>query len=271
MERFAKGDQDARVQESGAAELRDMIRRFNEMAAALSARRQAQMTFLGGVAHDLRNPLSVLRLAIASLDPERPLPMEPRLRQIIARMDRQMTRLERMVGDVLDTAKIEAGELELKVETTDVRAVVMEVVRLFEGTSEHRVEVSLPEQEVAILCDHLRVEQVVTNLIGNAIKYSPAATKIQVTVESRADEAVLCVADHGIGISEEDQQSLFEPFRRVGLSKGTVPGIGLGLFVVRRIVEAHGGRVEVESVVGMGSTFRVRLPIWSGDQLLAGE
>jgi signal transduction histidine kinase len=112
-----------------------------------------------------------------------------------------------------------------------------------------------------VSCDALRIEQVLTNLVSNAIKYSPRGGRVEVTLEQPGTEAILNVVDQGVGIPSDDQAHIFEPFRRSGASRELVPGAGLGLFVARRIVEAHGGRIEVESRPGAGSTFRVHLPL----------
>ncbi len=264
MERFGKGERSVRATESGPSELREMTLRFNEMADALGAQRKAQLTFMGGVAHDLRTPLSALRMALAALPPERPLPPEARLRRTLQIAQRQVTRLERMLGDLIDTAKIESGRLELKFEVADAREVVSDVLSLFEeAATEHRLLLEVPREKVAILCDALRLGQVVTNLVSNAIKYSPRGGSIRVSLARRTElteDVVISVSDQGIGMSEEDQRHLFEPFRRVGLGKDSVPGVGLGLFVVQQIVRAHGGYIDVESAPGNGSTFRVHLP-----------
>jgi signal transduction histidine kinase len=260
MERFASGDRQARAREIGPAELREMSRRFNDMAGALAAQRQSQIAFLGGVAHDLRNPLSVLRLSVALLDPTKPISND-RVQMMVQKIARQIDRLERMTGDFLEMAKIDAGELELRFHPTEVHAIVDSVVSLYAGTSTaKRFELSLPHGEVFLDCDHLRIEQVLTNLVSNAIKYSPEATSIEIAAVATEEEVVFRVTDHGVGISEHERARVFEPFRRVGLSKESAPGVGLGLFVVRRIVEAHGGSIDVESVPGIGSSFRVVLP-----------
>ena len=116
------------------------------------------------------------------------------------------------------------------------------------------------EARLQALEDHVRIEQVLTNLVSNAIKYSLAGSVVEVSLQRQAGQIELCVVDHGMGIAPKDLARIFEPFRRVGLSNGNVPGVGLGLFVVRKIVEAHGGRIDVESTLGRGSTFRVVLP-----------
>jgi signal transduction histidine kinase len=261
MERFGKGERESRAEERGPAELREMSRRFNRLAEALAAQRKAQLAFLGGVAHDLRNPLALLKLSAELVDPDKPLPPEPRLRQTIERFRKQVARLDRMVGDFLDLAKIEAGELDLSLAVQDARAIVREVVGLYEGTlPPERLRTTVPSEPVALTCDQMRIEQVITNLISNAAKYSPKEASIEVEVRTHGEEVVFSVTDHGIGMSREDQAQLFEPFQRGGLGKETAPGVGLGLSVVRRIVRAHGGRIDVESAPGKGSTFSVVLP-----------
>jgi signal transduction histidine kinase len=261
MDRFGKGSHDARALETGPTELREVSRRFNELAAALTAQRQAQIAFLGGVAHDIRTPLSVLQMSVALVPPDQPLPPEPLVRQVIEKVGRQIARLERMTTDFVDISKIEAGELKLMFATRDVRALVAHVVELFQGIpSEHRLIISMPDEPVRLDCDEMRIEQVLTNLVSNAVKYSPAGSAIEVALEPTPEVVVLRVSDHGRGIDEANLQRVFEPFRRAGLSKESVPGVGLGLFVVRRIVEAHGGHVDVASTLGAGTTFRVHLP-----------
>ena len=262
MQRFGRGEREARAIESGPAELRDMVVRFNEMASLLSAQREAQIAFLGGVAHDLRNPLSALSTSVALIPPGEPLPPEPRIRRTLELVRRQLTKLERMINDFMDMTKIDSGTLELHTSRHDLRGLVQEVVQLFEASGPgHRIELSLPEEPLVVECDSLRVEQIVSNLMSNAIKYSPSASKVEIKLFRDTSEAVIAVRDYGIGISEQDLEHLFEPFRRSRLSEETIPGAGLGLYVVRRLIDAHGGRIEVDSVPGRGAKFYVRLPL----------
>lgn len=271
MERFGRGDRAVRAEEAGPAELRGIAKQFNEMAASLGSQRDAQVAFLGGVAHDLRNPLAVLKTSASLLGPDQPLPPEPELRHVFEVIDRQVMHLERMVGDFLDMAKIEAGELALQLDVHDVAALVQGTCDLFKsGSPRHQIEVAIPDAPVLLQCDPLRIDQVVNNLVSNAIKYSPRGSMVRVAVTGTPYEVIISIADQGIGISVEDQQRLFEPFRRVGPSKQTVPGLGLGLFIVSRIVEAHGGRIEVESRPNRGATFRVRLPLSVSELQAAG-
>jgi signal transduction histidine kinase len=166
-----------------------------------------------------------------------------------------------MLGDLLEVAKVEAGELELDLQRHELRALVETTVRMFESASpEHRLETDLPAQPLELCCDALRIEQVLNNLVGNAIKYSPQGGPVRIAARAERDQVVLEVVDRGIGIAPETLPSLFEPFRRGEHRGDGIPGAGLGLFVVRRIVDAHRGTIEVQSTPGQGSLFRVRLP-----------
>jgi signal transduction histidine kinase len=183
------------------------------------------------------------------------------MQKTMALVRRQVARLDRMVGDLLDATRIEAGRFELSLEERDARELATAVVELYlAGGSSHDLRLQLPEEPVLLSCDATRVEQVLHNLVSNALKYSQAGSRVDVLVGHEGDEAVLSVVDRGIGISNEELRTLFAPFRRTGRAREKAPGVGLGLSVARRIVEAHGGRIEVESRPGVGSTFRVRLP-----------
>lgn len=260
MERYGRGDRAARAAPMGPAELQLMSRRFNEMAGALADQRQAQHAFLGGVAHDLKNPLAALQLSLLAVRVGEPLPPEPRLRQMLDRVRRQLMRMRRMVDDLLDLAAIEAGRLEIRTEALDGRALITEVVELLDGTVDRRFRVEVPDGPVPLACDGLRVEQVIANLISNAVKYSPSDSEISVGIARTDGRVVLWVEDQGIGISEADRQRIFEPFRRVGRAEELAPGVGLGLFVAQRIVAAHHGHIEVDGGAQAGTRFRVVLP-----------
>jgi two-component system, OmpR family, sensor histidine kinase MtrB len=271
MEEFARGNHEARAEERGPTELREMVEQFNHMATALAAQRQARIAFLAGVAHDLRNPLSALSLSVGRIEPGGPLPPEPHLRRTIELVQRQLKKLERMVSDFMDMAQIDAGQLDLHLEQHDLRALVQEVVSLFAATApEHRIELRLPPASLLVRCDALRVEQIIGNLLSNAIKYSPSAHEIDVALSREGEYASIAVRDYGMGISEEDQRVLFEPFQRASLAKQTtIPGTGLGLYVVNRLVAAHGGSIEVSSSPGNGARFSVKLPLDAAAQAAA--
>lgn len=257
--RFRDGNMEARIPEDGPAELREIAFQFNEMASALARERENRLGFLAGVAHDLRDPLNVLRITAyrlggggRSLSPERATEM-------LALVTTQVDRLNRMVEDLLDTARIEAGKLDIRLEEKDAREVVRESVDLHRLIgSDHQWRLSVPDVPVPILCDAYRIAQVLNNILSNAIKYSPRGGTVDVRVDRDGDFAVVSVADEGVGIHPDDLRRIFDPFQRG--SATDVPGVGLGLSVARRIVLAHGGQIQVRSRQGAGTTFEVRLP-----------
>jgi signal transduction histidine kinase len=261
MMEFAAGRKSVRAFESGPEELRSIAIQFNQMAAALSRQQEEQSVFLAGVAHDLRNPLSPLKLAAATIGGEGPLPPEDRVRATLDIVRRQVDRLDRMVGDLLDTSRIEAGQLELQLKECDAGLLAREVFELFQtASSRHRFELRVPESAVPLRCDAFRIEQVLNNIVSNAIKYSPGGGTVRIGVTTDATAAIFDISDEGLGIKPEDIPSIFQPFRRVGNADHKIPGIGLGLSVARHIVEAHGGHIDVKSRAGAGTVFFVRVP-----------
>ncbi|HEX3480793.1 MAG TPA: HAMP domain-containing sensor histidine kinase [Kofleriaceae bacterium] len=274
IERYTRGDRGVRASEQDPEEFRTIARCFNDMAQTLDRQRADQLAFLAGVAHDIRNPLGALKMATDLLPPDQPLPPEPRMRQLVARIGRQIGRLERMVHDFLDASRIESGHLELRTEDCDARELVRATLDLFEpAAASHRLVMSVPDEPVRMPCDPMRIEQVLTNLVNNAIKYSPPGGSVRVAIARRPDAVVITVADDGVGMSADEVDHVFDPFRRgAGAGAGAgVPGAGLGLFVARRIVEAHGGEITVASTQGTGSTFTVRLPGRAGGGTVTGS
>ena len=261
--RFGAHDRTARLLPHGPAELQEVASTFNAMADELARQHEERLAMLGGIAHDLRNPLSVLRVATARFPEERELPPGPQLRAVLSLLRRQVDRLDRMVGDFLDASRIEAGALELHVAEGDLREVAERVVELYRtGEPDRVIALFAPDVPVAARFDPGRLEQALGNLVSNALKYSPSGSYIDVSVSASGDrsEARLAVVDAGIGLSDEELHRIFEPFARVGSLRRRVPGVGLGLAVASKIVMAHGGRIDVSSAPGQGSRFEIRLP-----------
>ncbi|NTX37262.1 HAMP domain-containing histidine kinase [Myxococcus sp. CA051A] len=263
MRRFGAGRKRTRAPVAGPTELRDMARTFNEMANSLTHQQEQQLAFLAGVAHELRNPLSALKLSTALTERTRAQLTPERMQRTLALVGRQVERLDRMVGDLLDSTRIEAGKLELRPEVRDARELARGVVELYRSSDGgHVLQLDVPETPLLVRVDPDRLEQVMANLVSNALKYSPSGSRVDVAVRRDQEDVLLLVKDQGIGVTEEEKGMLFAPFQRLGDARSKrAPGVGLGLSVARRIVEAHGGRIEVESTPGVGSTFCVRLAL----------
>lgn len=262
MRQFRGGDQGSRAPVEGPSELRAIAEDFNETAGELAEQQQRQLAFLAGVVHDLRNPLSALQLSTARLDPARGRLTDEQARSTLGMVRRQLDLLNRMTGDLLDAARIRRGQLELKKQDRDIREMAREGVELYRsGTRDHELKLEVPDEPVLVTCDPLRIEQVLNNLISNAIKYSPAGGPVSVNVQRDDQEALISVSDKGVGIAADDVPHIFEAFRRSGATKETIRGVGLGLYVTERIVDAHAGTIDVRSTPGEGSTFTVRLPL----------
>jgi signal transduction histidine kinase len=259
--RFGRGDLSVRLPLDAPRELRDVASTFNEMSERIEHERERRLSFLAGVAHDMNNPLMALRMSSA-LARRGEHQTEERWRAMFERVDRQVLRLSRMVEDLLDASRIEAGRLELRRERVDLRELIQEAAELHSPLPpSHRLELVVPETPVPIYADDTRIAQVLNNLLSNAIKYSPRGGEIRLSLEVRDGCAVLGVRDQGIGIAPDELDKVFEPFRRASSVEEGIPGVGLGLSVVRRIVTAHGGEIAAESEPGRGTTFRVRLPL----------
>lgn len=233
--------------------MQELARSRHELAAAHGA--------LGAVAHDLRSPLqAVLGFAEFLLEEE----LDEHQRELVERIGRSAEQMSRLTDELLDTLVVGGAALDRS--PVDIDALVDDLVAryLLLGTGRdvtvRRVDEPAGEQASAlVLGDRARLERVLENLASNAVKFSPDGGTVRITVRTTDDEVAVSVADEGPGIAPEDQEAVFQPFHRAEGSE-TVPGIGLGLSIVRQLVERHGGSVTLASAVGHGATFTVRLP-----------
>jgi signal transduction histidine kinase len=209
------------------------------------------------VAHDLRQPAAAIRLSAESLSRSE---ANPNRQRVIERIRKASDRLERMIGDLLDVSRIEAGQLAVHAEPVDLRPLVADVVALLPGVeSRCRIEID-PDAERAWV-DAERLVQVLSNLLTNAFKYGDPDTPVDVSLEPVEGMVQVSVTNEGPGISPDEVPKLFSRFARTRAAQsGGVPGLGLGLYICRGIVEAHGGRLWVESVPGDKTHFRFTLP-----------
>lgn len=260
IRRFSSGDMSVRAEEDAPTELRDVAHTFNQMAATIVRQRENELTSLASVAHDLNNPIGVLGMLTESRAVEKALGSDERLRRRFALVHRQTERIHRMVQDLLDAVRAESGELQVEMGDHDLREIAADAVELYRDVSElHDLRLSTPIEPALARCDRGRIEQALQNVIANAIKYSPQGGAVSVELAVAEGQAILSVSDQGIGLSDEQKARIFDAFQRFG--PPGISGAGLGLTLVKRIIQAHGGSIDVDSVPGEGSTFRIRLPL----------
>ncbi|MCY1040816.1 ATP-binding protein [Corallococcus sp. bb12-1] len=216
--------------------------------------------FLSVAGHELRTPLTTLQLQLHSLTRLAREVGDERVQERVERARQQTQRLGTLTETLLDVVRIRAGRLELQVEECDLAAVVLEVVeRSAEAVTRSGCQLRvLVEQPVWGHWDRSRLEQVMTNLLSNALKYG-AGKPVEVVVKASRDRARLVLQDHGIGIPLDAQARIFDRFERA-VPTSSHGGLGLGLWIARQVVEAHGGILRVESEPGSGATFTVELP-----------
>jgi len=222
---------------------------------------QIKDEFIGMVSHELRTPLTVVTGAIhtAMLEGLPPEELPVLLREAAAGAES----LEDILDNLLELSRYQAKRIQLTIEPTHLRQIVDDVIeRLKRKSSIHRLVREFPEQMVSVKADKVRVERIIHNLIENAIKYSPKGGEVRITARKYDGSLIVGVSDQGIGIAPEDQLRLFQPFQRLEKQEGYgIKGLGLGLSVCSRLVEAHHGRIWVESETGKGSTFYFSLPL----------
>ena len=271
---MAAGDMSQRVPsalaETGSTEVAELTRQFNAMAARLQESieivrrdRDRSRDFLADVSHELRTPIAALRTFNDLL-------REGAVEDVIAREEflessgQQIERLDWLAQNLLELSKLDSGLLQLDLRPDDIRAVVESAVGQAEAAARKRgvtLTVALPDRPLRVRHDPLRVGQVVSNLVGNALKFTPRGGSVRVMVSPTRDGARIVVTDTGVGIDASELPRIFERFYRGSRSnEARSSGSGLGLAIVKSIVDMHGGRISVESRLGTGTTVIVTLP-----------
>ncbi len=241
------------------------VTELRKLADSLAAAVQVRDEFMSIASHELKTPITSLKLQLQMLQravkvEQNVVPNAERLAKTLSVTNRQIQRLEGLVEELLDVSRVRTGKLSLHFEKFNLSSLVSEVVdRLASQLSEAKIEVNYEvEPEVAGSWDRSRIDQVIVNLLNNAIKYA-AGEPILLKVKNAGDRALLAVADGGPGIPSEKQQLIFERFERATQNK-SIPGLGIGLFLVKQIVEEHQGNISVKSDLGKGAVFEVVLP-----------
>lgn len=265
--RIASGRYDERIAMPLSDELRDVAQSFNQMAAALERVEQQRVTLIGNVAHELRTPLAGLEGYLEGLL-DGVLPDDP---ETISAMQHEVRRLRRLVDDLQHLSRVEAGQVTIQPQVFDIVALVQRIVaQLRPQLIEQRLEivVEAPEGATLAYADPDRAAQVLVNLIGNAIRYTPEDGCITLRVRSAATNIQVVVEDTGIGIPAEALPYLFERFYRVDPSRSRASGgSGIGLTIARHLARAMGGDITAASPgIGKGSVFTLTLPRSNDDE-----
>lgn len=227
----------------------------------LREQEEQRSTFVSVISHELQTPIAIIKgyastlaRSDASLDPAA---LRARLRAI----EEEADRLNKLVGNLLYASRIQAGGLQMDIVPLDLAHLIARAAeRLRVKNPEASIMLDLPEHLPLVMADRERIEEVLQNLLDNAIKYSPNRAQITVACRAMSDEVITSVSDHGMGIPFREQEEIFERFQRAGNGANrSIQGAGLGLYICRAIIEAHGGRIWVESTLHSGSTFSFSL------------
>jgi len=217
--------------------------------------------FISMASHELRTPLTALKLQTTLLHRQLAKQGITASAPAFCSMETQINTISRLVEELLDVSKIQAGRLEYRQETVDLDALLREVADTIQHTHPSHCILMRGAAQASLIGDRDRLGQVFTNLLSNAIKYSPDAETVAMDLDASQETVTIRVRDHGLGIPREQHDKIFERFYRAsGSQQRAIPGLGMGLYIVAEIVKRHGGTISVDSEVGKGSTFTVTLP-----------
>jgi two-component system sensor histidine kinase BaeS len=259
--RIADGHFGERVQSAGSDELGQLAHSFNQMAEKLEQVEDLRRQLIGDVSHELRTPLTTIRGSMEGLL-DGVLPAAPETYQHIYQ---EADRLARLVDDLQELSRVEAGAYPLEIHPVAVSTLVQTVLKRFSGQAQAngiKLHPDLPQDLPAVLADQDRIIQVLTNLVGNALQYTPKGGQVTILAARQGEEINISVVDTGLGIPAEHLPQLFTRFYRVDKSRSRQAGggSGIGLTIARHLVEAHGGRIWATSEGdGKGSTFTFTL------------
>ncbi len=240
-----------------------------EVNKRLEAVSKMKSEFISVVSHDLRTPLTSIKNAVQLLLTGKTGKINETQKRFMSMAYRNIDRLSRLINDLLDLSKLEAGKMELRFAEVDIRHIIEHTVNTFKPRADERsiaLKMDCPENLLTAFADSDRIEQVLCNLLDNALKFSPDKGRIAVSARVVEDKIEVSVKDTGAGISKEKQWHVFDQFYQVEdtLSR-TTQGTGLGLAIVKQLIEAHGGEISLESEAGKGSRFFFTLPVFSMD------
>jgi PAS domain S-box-containing protein len=252
------------VQETYLQELAAANRELELRNREVERANRLKSEFLASMSHELRTPLHTIIGFSELLGEEMHGPLGEKQKRFVNHIHRDSLHLLDLINDILDLSKIEAGRLELHPEAFDLGAVIEESLAAVRSLSRVKsLQLEAPAGPLpGVEADRLRVKQILVNLLSNAVKFTPEGGRVRVGVEEGGETVSISVTDTGVGIPRSEHASIFDKFYQVGnTTKGVREGTGLGLAITRRLVEHHGGHIEVESEPGKGSCFRFTIPV----------
>ncbi|HEU0000709.1 MAG TPA: ATP-binding protein, partial [Ktedonobacteraceae bacterium] len=223
---------------------------------------EQRSTFISVISHELQTPIAIIKGYASTLARPDAVLEQTTLRSRLQAIEEEADSLDKLVGNLLYASRIQAGGLQMEIAPLDLSSLVQKVaLRLRVKSPGVTVKLELPAHLPTVMADRDRIEEVLQNLLDNAVKYSPKRRVVTVSCHSTSDEVIVSVSDVGMGIALREQEQIFDRFHRVdNSSTRSTQGAGLGLYICRAIVEAHGGHIWVESVLHQGSTFSFSLP-----------
>lgn len=242
----------------GASKIARDISDQIEKTRKLEELNNAKDEFIGIASHELKTPLTSIKANVQVL--ERKLKDDP-IHPFVSRTLQQVNKLSTLISDLLDVSKIQAGKLQFNFHDFEINTIITECIDILQQTVDHELIYQGCSRKIMVKADRIRIEQVIINLLTNAVKYSPKAKKVIVECQMEEDMVVIRVKDFGIGIPKHEQDRIFSRFYRAEGLASVFPGLGIGLYISQEIIYRHKGEMGVTSKEGEGSTFYFRLPV----------
>ncbi len=242
---------------------REELMKEQSRTQALKEADKLKTALLSMVSHDFRSPLTGIKTAVSALLQESPKELDSiEVKQLLQGIEQEADRINRMVGNILNLSRLEADAWKPELENSSLAEIIGSALASFSIDDNKRITVRLPRDLAEVKVDPVQIEQVIKNLIENALKYSEPDTLVEISVSTLDQEVVLSVLDRGIGVTPEDASRIFDRFyRNPRLKETATPGVGIGLAICKALIEAHQGSLAVTPRVGGGSVFEVKLPI----------
>lgn len=263
IQKMTGGDLSTRVSVHGHNEFSELAQAFNSMSEKIESLDRSRSQFVSNASHELKTPLSTMKILIETLVYQDP--MDPAMtKDFLNDVNQEIDRLNRIVSDLLTLVNIDSGSMKLNLADIRLNALLEEQVkRLLPLARENGIEIDLEmKDDLTVSGDSLKLQQVIYNVIDNAIKYTPRGGEVNTQLMRSGKKAVIRISDTGIGIPADDLPHIFDRFYRVDKARSRATGgTGLGLSIVKQIVQQHGGTIRATSTEGKGTTFEIELPI----------